>query len=86
MREVLPLAAAPDHAALARAAEALKLHAIEGVRRIVLVDGVFVADLSDLADLEDGLVIRTLREVLDERRRRSKTVGRRPKPPTRWWR
>jgi Fe-S cluster assembly protein SufD len=65
MREVLPLAAAPDHAALARAADALKLHAIEGVRRIVLVDGVFVADLSDLADLEDGLVIRTLREVLD---------------------
>jgi Fe-S cluster assembly protein SufD len=65
MREVLPLAAAPDHAVLARAAEALKLHAIEGVRRIVLVDGVFVADLSDLADLEDGLVIRTLREVLD---------------------
>jgi len=65
MREVLPLAAAPDHATLARAAEALKLHAIEAVRRIVLVDGVFVADLSDLADLEDGLVIRTLREVLD---------------------
>jgi Fe-S cluster assembly protein SufD len=66
MREVLPLAAVPDHAALARAAEALKLHAIEGVRRIVLVDGIFVADLSDLTDLEDGLVIRTLRELLDK--------------------
>lgn len=65
MREVLPLAAAPDHAALARAAEALKLHAIEGVRRIVLVDGVFVADLSDLGDLEPGLTIRTLRDVLE---------------------
>uniref|UniRef100_Q07MD2 Iron-regulated ABC transporter permease protein SufD n=1 Tax=Rhodopseudomonas palustris (strain BisA53) TaxID=316055 RepID=Q07MD2_RHOP5 len=66
MREVLPLAAGPDHATLARAADALKLHAIEGVRRIVLVDGVFVADLSDLADLEDGLVIRALREALDQ--------------------
>ena len=44
MREVLPLAAAPDHAALARAADALKLHAIEGVRRLVLVDGVFAAE------------------------------------------
>ncbi len=64
MREVLPLAAAPDHAHLARAADALQLHAIDGVRRLVLVDGVFVADLSDLADLEPGLSIRPLREVL----------------------
>src|SRR5258708_35012156 len=41
MREVLPLAAAPDAAALKRAGAALKLHAIAGVRRLVLVDGVF---------------------------------------------
>src|ERR1700761_2035911 len=41
MRELLPLAAAPDAAALKRAATALKLQAIEGVRRLVLVDGVF---------------------------------------------
>jgi Fe-S cluster assembly protein SufD len=64
MREVLPLAAAPDQAALARAAAALKLHAIDGVRRLVLVDGAFAPALSDLADLEKGLGIRTLREVL----------------------
>src|SRR6204780_5551894 len=32
MREVLPLATAPDAAALKRAGAALKLHAIEGVR------------------------------------------------------
>jgi len=38
MREVLPLAAAPDAAALTRAGTALKLHAIKGVRRLVLVD------------------------------------------------
>ncbi len=65
MREVLPLAAAPDAAALKRASAALKLHAIEGVRRLVLVDGVFAPELSQLDDLEAGLNIRTLREVLE---------------------
>jgi Fe-S cluster assembly protein SufD len=65
MREVLPLAAAPDAAALTRAAAALKLHAIDGVRRLVLVDGVFAAKLSDLADPEPGLGIGTLREALE---------------------
>jgi Fe-S cluster assembly protein SufD len=69
MREVLPPAAAPDAAALARAGAALKLHAIEGVRRLVLVDGVFVPTLSETGDpekgLEKGLGIRTLREVLE---------------------
>jgi Fe-S cluster assembly protein SufD len=65
MREVLPLAAAPDAAALARAAAALKLHAIDSVRKLVLVDGVFAAKLSDLSDPEPGLGMRTLREVLE---------------------
>jgi Fe-S cluster assembly protein SufD len=65
MREVLPLAAAPDAAALARAGAALKLHAIEGVRRLVLVDGVFAPKLSEMANLEKGLGIRTLRDVLE---------------------
>jgi Fe-S cluster assembly protein SufD len=65
MREVLPLAAAPDAAAMKRAGAALKLHAIKGVRRLVLVDGVFAPKLSEIADLEKGLGIRTLREVLE---------------------
>src|SRR5437879_2770411 len=65
MREVLPLAPAPDAAELARAAGAVKLHAIEGVRRLVLVDGVFAPKLSDLGDIEKGLGIRTLREALE---------------------
>jgi Fe-S cluster assembly protein SufD len=65
MREVLPLAAAPDAAALKRAGAALKPHAIKGVRRLVLVDGVFAPGLSQTADLEKGLGIRTLREVLE---------------------
>jgi len=65
MREVLPLAAAPEPEALARAAAALKLHAIDGVRRLVLVDGVLTPTLSEIGDLEPGLSIRSLREVLD---------------------
>jgi Fe-S cluster assembly protein SufD len=65
MREVLPLAPEPDAAALKRAAAALKLHAIAGVRRLVLVDGVFAPKLSETADLEQGLNIRTLREMLE---------------------
>jgi Fe-S cluster assembly protein SufD len=65
MREVLPLAAAPDAAALKRAGAALKLHAIEGARRLVLVDGVFAPKLSETGDPEEGLGIRTLREVLE---------------------
>jgi Fe-S cluster assembly protein SufD len=65
MREVFSLAPAPDAAALKRAAAALKLHAIEGLRRLVLVDGVFAPKLSDLGSPENGLSIRTLRDVLE---------------------
>jgi Fe-S cluster assembly protein SufD len=64
MREVLPLTPAPDAAALKRAAAALNVHAIDGLCRLVLVDGVFAPDLSDLQNLEKGLRIRPLREVL----------------------
>jgi Fe-S cluster assembly protein SufD len=65
MREVLPLAPDPDAAAIKRAASALELHAIAEVRRLVLVDGVFVPNLSETGKLENGLRIRTLREVLE---------------------
>ena len=65
MREVLPLAPAPDAAALKRAAAALKLQAVKGARRLVLVDGVFAPKLSELDGLEKGLTIRTLRDVLE---------------------
>ena len=65
MREVLPLAGAPDAKELTQAATALKLHAIEGVRRLVLVDGVFAPKLSNLGNLETGLSVRTLRETLE---------------------
>jgi len=65
MREVLPLAPAPDAAALKGAAAALKLQAVRGARRLVLLDGVFAPKLSDLGELDKGLSIRTLREVLE---------------------
>jgi Fe-S cluster assembly protein SufD len=65
MREVLPPAVEPDAAALKHGAAALKLHAIAGVRRLVLVDGVLAPKLSETANLEQGLSIRTLREVLE---------------------
>ena len=65
MREILPLAATPDAAALKRAGAALKLHAIAGTRRLVLVDGVFVPSMSDTGKLENGLAIRSLRELLE---------------------
>jgi Fe-S cluster assembly protein SufD len=65
MREVLPLAAAPDAIALKSATAALKLQAVKGARQLVLVDGVFAPNLSDLSGLEKGLAIRTLRDVLE---------------------
>lgn len=64
--EVLPLAAAPDAAALKRAADAVKAHAIAGARKLVLVDGVFVADLSDVKALAAEVGFETLRETLEK--------------------
>lgn len=64
--EVLPLAAAPDAAALKRAADAVKAHAIAGARKLVVVDGVFAADLSDLKALASEVSVKTLRETLEK--------------------
>ncbi|WP_234682756.1 Fe-S cluster assembly protein SufD [Bradyrhizobium monzae] len=64
--EVLPLAAAPDAAALKRAADAVKAHAIAGARKLVLVDGVFVADLSDVKALTAEAGVKTSRETLEK--------------------
>jgi Fe-S cluster assembly protein SufD len=64
MREAMPLAGVPDAAAKARAKDAgAALASIEG-RRIVFVDGAFVPELSDLADLEPGLSIRSMAQAL----------------------
>jgi Fe-S cluster assembly protein SufD len=67
IREVLPLAAAPDAAALKRAEAVLKAGAVKGARRLVLVDGAFAPKLSEIGGLEKGLSIRSLREAIDSR-------------------
>ena len=66
MREVLPLAAAPDARALERAKAALaSLPAVDACR-LVLVDGVLVPALSNLAALDAGIRVQTLREMLED--------------------
>jgi Fe-S cluster assembly protein SufD len=65
MRDVLPLVPKPDAAALARAKAVLAQQAVEGAVKLVLVDGAFAPDLSDLAALGDGVSVKTLREVLE---------------------
>ncbi|MFK4383182.1 Fe-S cluster assembly protein SufD [Bradyrhizobium sp. USDA 223] len=64
--EVLPLAAVPDATALKRAADAVKAHAIAGAYKLVLVDGVFAAELSDVKALASEVSFKTLRETLDK--------------------
>jgi len=66
MREVLPLAAAPDAGALKRAEVALASLAAVDAQRLVLVDGVFAPTLSHPSTLEAGVKVRTLREALED--------------------
>jgi Fe-S cluster assembly protein SufD len=65
LRKVGPLAPSPDKAAVALAAKAVKSHRIDGTQKLVLVDGVFVPQLSDVAALESGIRVHTLRETLE---------------------
>ena len=65
MREILPPAATPDTAALKRAKIALKTHAFAGASKLVLVDGQFAPELSDLAGLGQGISVRSLRDILE---------------------
>jgi Fe-S cluster assembly protein SufD len=64
MRDVKPLAGAPDADAKARAEAAGGIFAAIGARRVVFVDGAFVQELSDLADLEPGFRISSLADAL----------------------
>jgi Fe-S cluster assembly protein SufD len=66
LREVAPLAPAPDQAALTRAAKAVKLLGIEDTQKLVLVDGTFAPQLSDIGSFQAGVGIRTLREILED--------------------
>jgi Fe-S cluster assembly protein SufD len=66
MREVLPLAAAPDASALKLSKAALA--AVSGVEayRLVLVDGVLAPSLSNVMKLEAGVRVQALCEVLED--------------------
>ena len=64
MRDAKPLAAPPDAKAREQARDAGGLLAALGFRRLVVVGGSFVAELSDLADLEAGLLVRSMAEAL----------------------
>ena len=64
MREAKPLAAPPDAATKGRARDAAATLASLEARRVVFVDGAFVPELSDLADLETGLTIRSMAQAL----------------------
>ena len=66
LREVAPLAAAPDQAAFARAAQSVKSFGVDGTQKFVLVDGVFAPQLSDLSGLDASIRVRALREVLED--------------------
>ena len=60
MADAKRLATLPDATARARASEAGGWYAGLGFRRLVIVDGTFVPELSDLGDLEAGLSIQTM--------------------------
>jgi len=64
MRDAKPLAPPPDAAAKARAKSAGAITGDVETRRLVFVDGAFVAELSDLAGLEPGLTVSTLAAAL----------------------
>ena len=63
MRNLNPLAAAPDTAARARAKNAGKLLGGVDCRRLVFVDGAFAPDLSDLSP-EQGVTVGSMAEAL----------------------
>ena len=64
MRDAKPLASPPDAAAKTAAKTAGALLRDIEARRLVFVDGAFVAELSDIASLEAGLTVRSLADAL----------------------
>jgi len=66
LRDVAPLAATPDKAAQALAAKAVTAIGIDHASRLVLVDGVFAPELSQVASLEKGVRARSLRDALND--------------------
>ncbi|MGY4315229.1 Fe-S cluster assembly protein SufD [Bradyrhizobium sp. JR3.5] len=63
--KVLPLAPGPDAAALVRAKASARQAALDQAVKLVLVDGIFAPELSDLGRLENGVDVVSLRDVLE---------------------
>ena len=64
MRDAKPFASPPDASAKARAKDAGRVLGDLDARRLVFVDGAFVPELSDLRELEAGLVVGSLAQAL----------------------
>lgn len=64
MREAKPLAPLPDAVGRTRACEVHDLLAGAGFRGLLIVDGAFLPELSDLDDLDAGLTIRSMADAL----------------------
>lgn len=62
---VAPLAAVPQRAAREAAAAALAVQPVAGALRLVVVDGAFMAELSDVARLPAGVSLQPLSAALD---------------------
>jgi Fe-S cluster assembly protein SufD len=81
MREAKPLAGPPDAAAKTRAATAGAMFGAVAARRIVMVDGALVPELSDLAGLEPGLKISSLATALSTGELPARFAPPAPAPP-----
>lgn len=66
VREALPPAPEPDAATIAAARERLAAHAVPGAARIVVLDGSFRPELSDLSALPAGVTVRPVLDALAE--------------------
>ena len=80
MRDAKPLAGVPDAHAKARAKCAGAVFAAIDARRIVVVDGALVPELSDLAMLEPGLKISSLANALGQAAARRFAIPDEPGP------
>ncbi|QND71324.1 Fe-S cluster assembly protein SufD [Tardiphaga robiniae] len=65
LRDVAPLAPAPDQAALAQAAKLVETLGTGDTQKLVIVDGVFAAGLSDLTS-GGGVTVHALSAMLDD--------------------
>jgi Fe-S cluster assembly protein SufD len=74
LRDAAPLASPPDAAAIALVRKSDPLAGVK-LRRLVLVNGTFVAELSDLGKLEKGLTIVPLARALADKHALTARIG-----------